>query len=275
MNKINLLTLLLSSCLVGCSPANSLFSAPQNPVVDSNMSGGNEPLINAQSTITDNNYPLPTRIALRKKNETLKFYVPTSTVGLNPPLDELTQNNVQAKTIAYPVKPTTMQTNLVDFITTLVPNGWQVVEDAGVSTKRTPIIKSQNWETAIDTLTLIHPDVLIKKDDFRKVIRISPNENIRSLNTPPKTWQINKELTLRENIEKWSNESGWDLIWKAGDVNFVIDANAKFVGNFEGRNGVLEKLLRGTHTRATPIKPEWKYGNNVVLIVPKLATNYK
>lgn len=285
-HKANSVTLLLALSMMGCSQSSVVLQAPAGTSIDDDgLLTATQPkpklevgssLIKPMSTINNGDYA---RKELREpvgvQPELLNIPLPTSTAGLNPNIDDLTKNNVNSKMIAYPVKPTTQYINLVDFVSALAPDGWRIIEDAKVSNKRTPVIKSKNWETAIGTLSLIHPDILINKDNINKVIRITPNPNIQSLNRFERTWQIDKSLTLRENIEKWSSESDWEVIWKAGDINFVIDANAKFKGNFSGKHGVLEKLLRGTHTRKTPIMPQWKNGNKVVLIVPKLATYYK
>ncbi|WP_318515615.1 TcpQ domain-containing protein [Photobacterium leiognathi] len=205
-----------------------------------------------------------------KKSDTVKLYLPTSTAGLNEGMDRLT-DYVRPKTIAYPVKPKTLNANLVDFISALAPNDWRIISGDGIENKRTPIVKSKDWQTALDTLTLIHPDVVIKKDSLNKTIKISKNPNLSTLKRFEKTWNIDKNLSLRENIEKWEKQTNWDVIWKAGEVNFVIEANAKFTGDFHGKKGVLETLLKGTIGSKNPIRPDWKHGNSVVLIVPRQA----
>lgn len=47
------------------------------------------------------------------------------------------------------------------------------------------------------------------------------------------TWEAKKGSTLRKSVTSWAEKAGWDLDWKAHDLDYPIEAPLRFEGSFE------------------------------------------
>jgi P-type conjugative transfer protein TrbG len=47
------------------------------------------------------------------------------------------------------------------------------------------------------------------------------------------TWEAKKGSTLRKSVTSWAERAGWDLDWKAHDLDYPIEAPLRFEGSFE------------------------------------------
>lgn len=189
---------------------------------------------------------------------------PTATTSIITPVKE------------GPTKPSTMMTNLVQFVSNVVPAEWRVIAPDEIHQVRTQIIKGKDWKDIINTYAIMHPYLHFTIDPYRsRVIIDVDSEAFNVAKAPIVYWNIEKGKTLRENIEKWELRTNWDVIWKADDVDYVIEAQGQYHGQFHGKDGVLEQLLKGTQRMKNPLRAIWKTGNNVVLIVRKGAMSYE
>lgn len=60
--------------------------------------------------------------------------------------------------------------------------------------------------------------------------------------TPRETWEAKKGSTLRKSVSSWAERAGWDLDWKAHDLDYPIEAPLRFEGSFEDAIGKLFPL---------------------------------
>lgn len=59
---------------------------------------------------------------------------------------------------------------------------------------------------------------------------------------PRETWEARKGSTLRKSVTSWAERAGWDLDWKAQDLDYPIEAPLHFEGSFEEAIGKLFPL---------------------------------
>ncbi|WP_318515616.1 TcpQ domain-containing protein [Photobacterium leiognathi] len=205
---------------------------------------------------SDNNRPSNVKVIESEYLKNIRTAKETRTASLTPPL---TVNNKRVKT------------NLVDLLDKIVPTGWRVVAPNNLLTIDTAVVKG-DWEKIIDTLAVMHPYLTFTKDFYSKKLLLSADkEALKLTRSSSKVWKVNKGNSLRQVITDWSKEANYDLLWKAGDIDFEIEANGRFIGTFEGKDGVLAQLLKGTEKSKNPLMPDFKYGNNVLIILPKLG----
>lgn len=66
-------------------------------------------------------------------------------------------------------------------------------------------------------------------------------------------WLIDPRLTLRENVEAWTRQAGWNsVVWEAADYEMV--APAQFEGNFASPEGPLARLIQAYAESDQPLK---------------------
>lgn len=167
-----------------------------------------------------------------------------------------------------------IKTNLIELLIQLVPDGWEVKSPNDLLNIKTTAVKGTDWQLIVDSLALMHPYLTFTKNFYEKTLIITADKEALELTrSSSKIWHVKVGMTLRDVIDQWTNDSGFDVIWKAGDVNFEIEANGRFVGKFDGKDGVLAQLLKGTQNSKNALIPEFKYGNNVVIIKKKIGQN--
>lgn len=79
-------------------------------------------------------------------------------------------------------------------------------------------------------------------------------------------WKLDKNKTLRENIENWAESSEWTLHWDndVSSVNYPVIANASLKGKLHGKGGVLDRILNST--KEAPLAADFYYKNKVIHI---------
>lgn len=165
------------------------------------------------------------------------------------------------------LQPMKVKTNLVGLLTKLVPDGWDVISPNDLLNLKTTAVKGSDWQLIVDSLAVIHPYLNFTKDFYKKKLIITADsEALELAKSSSRIWQVKVGSTLRSVISEWADDAGFDVLWKAGDINFEIEANGRFLGRFEGKDGVLNQLLKGTKHSRNPLVPDFKYGNNVVII---------
>lgn len=76
-------------------------------------------------------------------------------------------------------------------------------------------------------------------------------------------WQVQKGQTLRQVLDAWRKKAGWqEVVWKASNSDFVLEANAKFTGSFLDAVDGLFKAI----PPETGIKASVYTSNNLIVI---------
>ncbi|MEJ6002648.1 TcpQ domain-containing protein [Paucibacter soli] len=81
-------------------------------------------------------------------------------------------------------------------------------------------------------------------------------------------WVLSTEHTLRENLRRWANAAGWNLLWNAvnGDsvIDYPVDAKVEFSGELLGSAGAMAKVITAYSDADFPLQIEFFRGNRVV-----------
>lgn len=166
---------------------------------------------------------------------------------------------------------TQSQQPLVDmntFIREILPNDWSYNAPLNSQNKFISIVQGKDWKSIINQIGIEHPYIEFFIDVYEKNLtaRIMQHSQAPVKNDATRAWQIDRTLSLKETIEKFANETGWQVIWDTQNVNYPIVASAVITANFAGRNGVINQLMKGTQRKEFPLVAHWKLKNNVVVI---------
>ena len=166
---------------------------------------------------------------------------------------------------------TQSQQPLVDmntFIREILPNDWSYNAPLNSQNKFISIVQGKDWKSIINQIGIEHPYIEFFIDVYEKNLtaRIMQHSQAPVKNDATRAWQIDRTLSLKETIEKFAKETGWQVIWDTQNVNYPIVASAVITANFAGRNGVINQLMKGTQRKEFPLVAHWKLKNNVVVI---------
>ncbi|MFQ6777884.1 MAG: toxin co-regulated pilus biosynthesis Q family protein [Alphaproteobacteria bacterium] len=104
-------------------------------------------------------------------------------------------------------------------------------------------------------MTSVADEVLNEIEEMTDNVNVAMNDGVRS-------WVVASGQTLREVLQNWCDQEGWDLVW-ATSREYPIEASAMFKGRF---TDVASALVRN-FSRATPIPYAKFYKGNMVLVV--------
>ena len=101
-----------------------------------------------------------------------------------------------------------------------------------------------------------------------KRVGVSRNASIADQLTQPgvQVWSLEAGVSLKQNLTRWSESSGWKIDWSNTYVDYPIDHGATLVGYFEGKDGVVDRLLQATLKRDHPLTATFYKGNKVVVV---------
>lgn len=66
-----------------------------------------------------------------------------------------------------------------------------------------------------------------------------------------KTWELQTDLTLKENVAAWCKAAGWTLSWAAAD--YPVESKVVLTGDLDADNGPIYKLSQAYSTAEQPI----------------------
>ena len=151
----------------------------------------------------------------------------------------------------------------------LVPNSktWSIVFEPG--TENTPVSwkDAANWHDALDQISKNNRLVIAVNDQGKRISVSRTAVMAQKLAQPgAQVWMLKAGKSLRENLNDWAKQSGWQIDWSNTEVDYPIDHSATLVGPFEGKGGVIDRILSATADRQTPLSGRFYKGNNVVVI---------
>jgi hypothetical protein len=151
----------------------------------------------------------------------------------------------------------------------LVPNSksWSIVFEPG--TENTPVSwkDAADWRGALDQISKNHRLVIAINDQGKRISVSRTAELAKKLAQPgSQVWTLKAGKSLRENLNDWAKQAGWQIDWSNTDIDYPIDHTATLVGAFGGKDGVIDRILVATADRQTPLMGRFYKGNNVVVI---------
>jgi hypothetical protein len=75
---------------------------------------------------------------------------------------------------------------------------------------------------------------------------------------PEKRWMLTADRTLLQNIRVLVEAEGWNLVWEADDVDYLIDVPLQFTGELIGNGGVVDRLIEAYREEGdAPLAVQW------------------
>lgn len=201
---------------------------------------------------------------------------------LNSPSNVIVIASKQASNVKATVKPKDLASmdnvsptstlaplvNMNEFIRQILPAGWRYTPPAGSSNKYISLVQGKDWKSIITTIGVQHPYLQIAIDPYAKTLVIQDSHTAQRTRSvePMRTWQVTPAKSLKETINDFALESGWQLIWDTENVDYPILAHAVLKGDFSGVNGVVNQLMLSTQNQNFPLVAKWAEQNKVVRI---------
>lgn len=82
-----------------------------------------------------------------------------------------------------------------------------------------------------------------------------------------KSWFLNKNMTLKENVEAWGKKAGWTVVWKAPDYKVLASTTLK--GEIDSEKGPIVSLLKLYEDSTFPLRVNILGGNKVIHVENK------
>ncbi|CCO46813.1 exported hypothetical protein [Vibrio nigripulchritudo SOn1] len=171
------------------------------------------------------------------------------------------------------ISPTSTRTgtplvNMNEFIREIIPVGWRYTPPAGSGNKYISLVQGRDWKSIITTIGVQHPYLQIAIDPYAKTLVINDSHLSKRARDvePMRTWQLTPAKTLKETIDDFALESGWQLIWDTENVDYPILTHAVLEGDFSGVSGVVNQLMLSTQSQNFPLIAKWSEQNKVVRI---------
>jgi len=88
---------------------------------------------------------------------------------------------------------------------------------------------------------------------------------------PVQTWRLDPAKTLKQNVEGWAKQAGWNrVVWEGAD--YPIAAPAVFSGRFDAQDGPLAQLIAGYADSDQPLLVHLTTQDRVIHVVNKNYT---
>lgn len=159
----------------------------------------------------------------------------------------------QSKPVVAAVTPVAITSATVSSTAATSANK-QVVNITDNVNNTSPVVKKTESSNVIDS----EP-----KNPTQPIISKTSTKDINSINSNNNVWEIStNDKTIKKTLQKWSNNSGWQLIWKS-NVDFPITANAKITGSYQ--DAIIE-VCRSSQLTGAKIEAVFHPKNNVVVI---------
>ena len=127
-------------------------------------------------------------------------------------------------------------------------------------------ISSEFTEESFDIADYIDEDgeeiVFTNVGEEKKVVTELDIKEVKFADNTILTWEANEGENLRELLTKWSNMSGWKLLWNT-NRNYVLSASVMFKGKFADVSSALIRAF--ARARPAPIATYYK-GNRVIVV---------
>lgn len=147
-------------------------------------------------------------------------------------------------------------------------SAWKVNIDRGLENR---VVSWEGGDTYEEVLTAIGDQngLAIVMNMQEKTIGVSEEEKL-SLHLAKKeqeVWRLESGKTLKENLEQWSKDAGWQLAWDERlRIDYPILHSAVLTGPFAGENGVVDRLLAAFKDQPKPLTATFYTGNRVIRI---------
>lgn len=153
----------------------------------------------------------------------------------------------------------------------IVPNGW-VVKKRGSVAVSTPVSwkGNRNWLEILNDLAAqgnFSAEVNWNKQELLIIGTMSAPVSVSGPVLVPSeitSWELNPNLSLKENVEAWAKIAGWTVSWDG--VDYPVTARTVLNGKFDDADGPLKQLAAAYLNAEQPLAIHLKEGNKVVRV---------
>ncbi len=166
------------------------------------------------------------------------------------------------QTLAMPLPETHRSIGPLDVRTavkTIVGQPWELHEDVGQR-----ILWFQR--AGADSIEVIESPAAASNSQVRTNAADPAND---SALTSPGTWQLQSSMTLRENLESWTQLADWSLEWRTRH-DYAITQSSAFSGTLVD---AVSSLLAHYRNAPVPLIGKFYSGNSVLVIEPDAYTS--
>jgi|GEM_PF-2722037 len=142
---------------------------------------------------------------------------------------------------------------------------WIIHFDEGIDNSVVSWEGGNSWEGVLKTIGLQNDLSLIINHE-EMAIGVSPNVHLaRHLAKKiPNVWYLKANLSLKQNLEKWSKKAGWTLSWDHNlKIDYPIINNTVLTGKFAGKGGVVDQVVSSFAGAEIPLSGVFYMKNNV------------
>jgi len=155
-------------------------------------------------------------------------------------------------------------------IENIVPeiSSWMVHYDKGIHNLDMTWSGGDTWEGVLYTLGEQN-EIKIEINHAERVIGVGKDLNIAKhlAKKVPTVWRVDTSLSLRENLESWSEKVGWSLAWDEDlRIDYPVNFDATFTGELVGKSGAVDLLLSSYKSADIPLKAKFFKKNKVVFV---------
>jgi len=147
-------------------------------------------------------------------------------------------------------------------------NDWFIHLDDGLENIAISWRGGNSWEGVLESISEQN-NISIKINHEERAIGVSRSKNISEhlAKQVPDVWRLQEGVSLRKNLDNWSQRAGWRLHWDEEiESDFQIEHSAILTGEFVGEGGVVERALDSLRNSKKPLKPKFYKINNVLYI---------
>lgn len=145
---------------------------------------------------------------------------------------------------------------------------WYIHLDEGLDNSIVNWEGGNSWESVLNTIGEQN-NLVISVNHEERAIGVSKDAKLSQhlAMRIPQIWRLKTSLSLRENLEEWSQRAGWQLEWDDKlNIDYPINHGAVLTGRFVGEDGVVDQILYSLRDLEKPLRAKFHKMNNVLLI---------
>lgn len=145
---------------------------------------------------------------------------------------------------------------------------WYIHLDEGLDNSIVNWEGGESWESVLNTIAEQN-NLVIRVNHDERAIGVSKDSKLAGhlAMRIPQIWRLSPKLTLRENLESWSQRAGWSMEWDGNlNIDYPVSHGAVLTGKFIGQNGVVDQVLYSLKGVEKPLRAEFHTVNNVLFI---------
>ena len=145
---------------------------------------------------------------------------------------------------------------------------WTINFESGLNNTAVNWDGGDSWEDvikAIEDNSGLH--IVVNHDE--KAIGVSKKIKLARgyAHKNPLVWEIKSGHTLRDNVKSMAEKAGYKVVWKGDlEIDYIIQSGALLVGEFDVKDGVLDKVLYSFRDADVPLTAKFYMGNKTVVI---------